>query len=328
MARTPEPFAGRRPLRGPSGGLRSETPGLSRRPEPQPGQIRQASASGPIVVLTYSFSGWRRLQGVLERVPELSCTAGTGVLGMCDMAARAWVNVEESDGEHMSSLAAKSIRAMAVSMMTVIAARSGARRWCETVTAEPAAAETFLRIVPGTQFLCLHRSCPDVVRAVLSSSPWGILGGQFTPYLQACPANTTAAIAACWADSAGQLLDFESRHPESALRVRYEDLASDPAATSQAISDFTGMTPASAVPELAEDELPGGAASGGDPAGLDTSFPVAMLPPHLIQRISHLHEQLGYPRVSAASETSQELTGPAAGRTGSGLPGRLGQNEG
>jgi hypothetical protein len=184
------------------------------------------------------------------------------------------------------------------------------------VTAEPAAAETFLRIVPGTQFLCLHRSCPDVVRAVLSSSPWGIIGGQFTPYLQACPANIAAAIAAYWADRAGQLLDFESRHPESALRVRYEDLASDPAATSQAISEFTGMTPASAVRELAADELPGGAATGGDPAGLDASFPVAMLPPQLVQRISHLHEQLDYPRVSATSQTSQELTGPAAGRSG------------
>jgi hypothetical protein len=317
MARTREPFTGRRPLHVPSAGLRSDPPGPSQRPVPQPGQVRQASADGPVVVLTYSFSGWRRLQDVLERVPELACTVGTGILGMCDMAARAWVNVEESDGEHMSSLAAKSIRAMVVSMMTVMVARSSrARRWCETATAEPAAAETFLRIVPGTQFLCLHRSCPDVVRTVLSSSLWGIFGGQFTPYLQAHPANTTAAIAACWADSADQLLDFESRHPESALRVRYEDLASDPAATSQAICDFTGLTLASPVQELAEDELLGGGTSGGDPAGLDTRFPVAMLPPLLIQRINHLHEQLNYPHVAASSQTSQELTGAAGWTNG------------
>jgi hypothetical protein len=326
MARTREPLTGRRPGRVPSAGLRSDPPGSSQRPVPQPGQVRQAPADGPVVVLTYSFSGWRRLQGMLERVPELACTAGTGVLGMCDMAARAWANVEEGDGEHMSSLAVKSIRAMVISMMTVMVTRSSrARRWCETATAEPAAAETFLRIVPATQFLCLHRSCPDVVRTVLRSSPWGIIAESFTPYLQVHPANATAAIAACWADSAGQLLDFESRHPGSALRVRYEDLASDPAATSQAISDFTGMTPASPVPELAQDELPGGATSGGDPAELDTSFPVAMLPPQLIQRINHLHEELNYPPVSP---TSQELTGPAARRTGSGVPGRPGLSEG
>ena len=322
MARRPEPVTGRRPLRVPSVGRRGDPPEPSQRPVPQPGQVLQAPANGPVVVLTYSFSGWRRLQGVLERVPELACTAGTGVLGMCDTAARAWANVDES-GEHMSSLAAKSIRAMVASMMTVMVTRSSeARRWCEIATAEPAAAETFLRLVPGTQFLCLHRSCPDAVRAVLTSSPWGIIGGPFTPYLQAYPANATAAIAACWADCAGQLLDFESRHPESALRVRYEDLAGDPAATSQAISDFTGLTPASPVPWLAEDEPPAGA---GELAGSDAVFPVTMLPPQLVQRIGRLHEQLDYPHVSA---TSQPLTGPAAGRSGPGVPGRPGPSEG
>jgi Sulfotransferase family len=270
-----------------------------------------ASADGPVIVLTYGYSGWPRLQSVLEQVPELACTAGTGVLGMCDMAARTWANVEERGDEHMSSLAAKSIRATVVSMMTVMVTRSSrARRWCETATAEPAAAETFLRIVPGTQFLCLHRSCPDVVRAVLRSSPWGIIGGQFTPYLLARPGNTTAAIAACWADSASQLLDFESRHPGSALRVRYEDLAGTPAAASRAIFDFTGLTPASPVRDLAEDDLLGGGTveGEGDPAGLDTRFPVAMLPSQLIQRINRIHEELSYPHVSASSPAARELT--------------------
>ena len=72
---------------------------------PEPGRAWQAPANGPVVVLTYGFSGWQRLQDVLERVPELACTAGTGVLGMCDMAARAWANVDRSGGEHLSSLA-------------------------------------------------------------------------------------------------------------------------------------------------------------------------------------------------------------------------------
>ena len=316
MARTREPVTGRRPPRVPPAGLRGDPPGPTQRPVPQPVQVQQAPGNGPVVVLTYHFSGWRRLQGVLEQVPELACTAGTGVLGMCDTAARAWANVDQNGGGHMSSLAAKSIRAMVTTMMTIMVTRSsGARRWCEIATAEPAAAEAFLRVVPGTQFLCLHRSCPDVVRAVLASSPWGIIGGQFTPYLQAHPGNATAAIAACWADSAGQLLDFEARHPGSALRVRYEDLAGDPAATTRAISDFTGVTPASPVPWLADDEPPGGGTSAGDPAGPDAVFPAAALPPHLVQRINHLHEQLNYPHVP-------EPAGPAGtGRPGGGANG-------
>jgi hypothetical protein len=301
-----------------------------RRPVPPRGQARAAPADGPVVVLTYNFSGWRRLQDVLERDPELACTAGTAILGLCDTAARAWASVEERDSGQLSALAAAAIRATLVPLMTVIMARSsGARRWCETATADPAAAETFLRIVPGTQFLCLHRSCPEVVAAVLAGSPWGILGAQFTPYLMAYPANTAAAIAAYWADWAGQLLDFEARHPQSALRVRYEDLAGDPAATWQAISAFTGITPASPVPEPAGDEQPGGGTTAGGPAepdagfpaGPETRFPAGMLPPQLIQRINHLHDQLNYPHVSASAPTSRELTAPAAGPTG---PGPLG----
>ena len=169
-----------------------------------------------------------------------------------------------------------------------------------------------------------------MVRAVLGSSPWGIIGGQFTPYLQAHPANATAGIAAYWAESAGQLLDFESRHAGSALRVRYEDLAGDPAAISQAISDFTGATPESPVPWLAKDEPLGGGTSGGDPAGPDATFPVTMLPPQLVQRINHLHEQLDYPRVCrqlAELADLKDLTGWPL-RERSGRPWPAGPNEG
>jgi Sulfotransferase family len=301
MARTRKPLARRQSFLVPSAGLSRDPSGPAQRSGPQAGERPPAAANAPVIVLTHSLAGGRRLQGMLERVPALACTTGTGILGMCDTAARAWANVEESDGEHMSSLAAKSMRAMVASMITVMVTRSGARRWCESATAEPAAAEAFLRVVPGTQFICLHRSCPDVVRSVLRSSPWGIIGGRFTPYLQAHPTNATVAIAACWADFTRQLLDFESRHPESSLRVRYEDLLSDPVMTSEAISDFIGLAPESPVQELAEDELMDGDAGGGEEAGQDSGFPVAMLPPRLIQRVNQLHEQLDYPRMPASS---------------------------
>jgi hypothetical protein len=158
------------------------------------------------------------------------------------------------------------------------------------------------------------------VAAVLASSPWGILGAQFTPYLMAYPANTAAAVAACWADWAGQLLDFEARHPESVLRVRCEDLAGDPAAAWRAISAFTGITPASPVPAPAGDEPPGGGPAGPDagfPAGPETSFPAGLLPPLLIQRINLLHDRLNYPPVSATAAAPRGLAGPPDRANGS-----------
>lgn len=288
----------RRQPRGSVADRHGDTAGLVQQSEPQARERSQALANGPVVVLTFSFAGGHRLNSRLQRVPELACTTGTGILGMCDMVARAWENVEDSDGERMSSLAARSIRAMVTTMMTVIVARSGARRWCETAAAEPAAAEAFLRIAPNTQFICLYRACPDVVRTVLRSSPWGIIGRQFTPYLQAQPANTAAAIAACWTDSVSQLLDFESRHPQSCLRVRYEDLLSNPDATSAGIFEFIGVTPESPARGLADEyELPDGETD----AEAWPEFPAERIPPQLIQRINQLHEQLDYPQLSASA---------------------------
>jgi hypothetical protein len=297
MAGTRDPLTSQRQPPGLDAGHRRNPPGPLHRSPPQAGAHLQASASGPVVVLTYNFAGARRLQSILERAPELACTTGVGIIGMCDMAARAWMSVEGSDGEHLSSLAAKSLRAMVSSMMTIIVVRSGARRWCETAVAEPAAAEVFLRVIPNAQFICLHRSCPDVVRTVLRTSPWGIIGGPFAPYLAQQPTNVTAAIAACWVDSVSSLLEFESRHPESCLRVRYEDLVRDPDSTSAAVFDFIGATPESTVQELAdEEELLDRATKGG--TGPKTEFPVGKIPPQLIQRVNQFHEKLDYPQLS------------------------------
>lgn len=115
----------RRQPRGSVADRHGDTAGLVQQSESQARERSQAPANDPVVVLTFSFAGGQRLNSRLQRVPELACTTGTGILGMCDMVARAWENVEDSDGERMSSLAAKSIRAMVTTMMTVIVARSG-----------------------------------------------------------------------------------------------------------------------------------------------------------------------------------------------------------
>lgn len=141
--------------------LRSNPAEPAQRPVPQSGERSQEPASGPLVMFAYSFLAGADLQGGLGQVPELACAAGTDILGMCDTAARAWANVEESDGEHMSPLAVKTRRAMVATMKTVMMARSsGARRWCEIATVELAAAEAFLRIFPATQFICLQDEPP------------------------------------------------------------------------------------------------------------------------------------------------------------------------
>lgn len=104
----------------------------------------------------------------------MACTSGTGVLPLCDQAIATWRNIEGRPDALPSRLALAATRALATSVITTVLAREGKRRWCEVAAPNSKAAKTFLNVYPGTRFLCLHRACPDVIRAALDASPWGV----------------------------------------------------------------------------------------------------------------------------------------------------------
>jgi hypothetical protein len=263
---------------------------------------RPPSAAAPVIVLTYGYAGGRQLQQLLQRVPGMACTAGTGILGACRQAAEAWRAAEgRSPGDPVSAVAATSIRQLVTGMLTILMARTGSRRWCETVAAEPDAVETFLSAFPATRLVCLHRSCPDVIYSAIHDSPWGIAGPGFGTYIAAYPNNLLVALAAWWIARARSTVEFESGHPESCLRVRYEDLVLRPEPVTGEIAGFLGLPPGSvggdegwlaAPAEITED--------GRDPdaPGCGRDFPAGQLPSGLVDQVNQLHAQLGYPPLS------------------------------
>lgn len=255
----------------------------------------------PVIVLSYAHAGGARLQSMLSLHPELACTNATGVLAACDQAVAAWRRVDGRPGRPLSPLAATSVRGLAIAMISALTATAGKRRWCETAAAERSAAETFLALFPGTRFVCLHRACPDVIVATLAASRWGLSGAGYASYVTAHPASTVAALAAWWADHARPVLAFEEAHPQSCVRVRYEDLAADPAHTEGGILKFLGLDVRG--PWLPE--LPGTANGNGpqEPHGVlpepGANLPVAQIPGPLLAQVNDLHAQLGYPPLQA-----------------------------
>jgi Sulfotransferase family len=249
--------------------------------------------NAPVVVLTYMQAGGQRLHALLGAQRELACTTGTGILAACDQAAVAWREADARPGGPLSSLGARSIRQMAAAMITVITARSGSPRWCETAMADRRAAETFLQLFPDTRFVCLHRACPDVVTAVLRASPWGPSGPALAPYIGAYPASTATALGAWWASRAAPLLDFEKDHPQACLRMRFEDLTDDEDGAMQRLRLFLGLTTSvTDSPRIRGDDGEAGNPVAGTPA--TPPFPVSELPDGLVTRINDLHRQLGY----------------------------------
>ena len=261
--------------------------------------------AGPVIALTYGHAGARHLQGLLRDQPELATTTATGVLAACDQAASAWRVAEGRPQGALSSLAKASIRAMASAMIITITSRTGRPRWFEIAAAEPSAAQTFLDLFPGTRFVCMHRACQDVIYATLRASPWGLAGQAYAPYTAAYPGSTIAALAAWWTDHAGSILAFEREHPEACMRLRYEDLATDPARTGRQIREFLGLREVPSLRDSLPDslpELPGETPrKPADTPGCGADLPHGQIPPGLLAQVNELHHLLGYPPIGSST---------------------------
>lgn len=249
-----------------------------------------------MIVLATAYSGAARLRPLLERVPDLAFTSGTGILPLCEQSLTAWGNADGRRGRPPSALAVSSTRAVAGSIITAVLAREGKRRWCETCTAMPEAAEAFRGLYPAARFVCLYRSCGGFIRAVLDESPWGVTDPAFAPFSRTHPASTAAALAAYWATHTGSLLTFEQSHAQEALRVRFEDLATVRQDTARAVTSF--LAAASPAGGWARPEPGPPGAGEGRADGPETELPAGLIPPALLARVNVLLGQLGYPDLS------------------------------
>jgi hypothetical protein len=232
---------------------------------------------------------------LLSASGELACTSGTGVLPLCDHAAQVWRHAETGNGQagKVPALAAVSIRASIVPLITHILASTGARRWCELAVPMPGAAETFLSLFPGTRFVCLYREASQVIRAAITRSPWGLAGPAYRPFVAAQPGSTVAALAAYWATHAQALLAFERDHAQACLRVRFEDLPGTPGGLPAALSSFLGLAATgSHGPSGPYDDSP--AAPDEDASPL-APLPLDQIPLPLLTQVNALLGQLGYP---------------------------------
>jgi hypothetical protein len=252
-----------------------------------------ADRQSPVIVLAYSFAGTRRIWDLVSSSPDIACTAGTGILPLCDEASETWRKIDNRDGP-LSPLAVASIRALAAGMITAILAGTGRSRWCEISFSPPTAAETFLRLYPETKFICLHRSCPDVIRAGIDANPWGLADTDVRQFTVAHPGSNAAAIAAYWASRTEPLLRFESARPTACMRVMYKDLASQPGRVAEELFTFLNLAwddAAVSTSDSDSDSEENGALMRG------AQLPAGHLPLPLKQRVNELQGRLGYPPI-------------------------------
>jgi len=256
---------------------------------------------GPVVVLATAYSGAERLRSLLDGRPGLACTPGIGVLPLCEQAVAVWRNADgRPEGGPLSPLAAASTRALTDAVITSVLTRAGKRRWCEFCYAMPEAAAMFAQLYPGTRFVCLYRSCSDVIRAALNASPWGLADPALAPFIRAYPASTAAALAAYWIGHTRSLLAFEAAHPQAVLRVRFEDLAAAEQQTAWAVMSFLGVASRDGDAALTRDShaQPDSVVS---PARTD--LPAGLIPRAVLAQANDLLRQLDYPALPGSETT-------------------------
>lgn len=190
-----------------------------------------------VVVLTYPHTGVGRLQPELAAHPSLSCTAGTGLLPLAYQGYLSWQRAEGRTDGAVSPLAARSVRAMMTGLITIMLARAGKPRLCEISVAPVYCADAFLEFFPGTKFLCLYRSCQDVIRATIDEHPADTHASGYSDH----PADDLVALTQYWLARSSALAGFEENHQGTCLRVRYEDIVIQPKTTLKDVFAFLGL---------------------------------------------------------------------------------------
>lgn len=268
--------------------------------------------AGPVIILSYLYSGAQSVQASLAERTNLARTVGTGILPMCEIAAAAWARIVNHSGNTMSQLATSSIRALVSAQLTVILAGAGGRRWCELVIAPPSAARVFLQIVPSTRFVCVYRACPEVISAAITAHPWGLDNPAMAQFVALYPGNSVAATAGYWASATERLLAFEAACPQSTVRVRYEDVIADEHGldrTRSALGLYERAGPGHSpeIPEIPGQDAPADAGQHGG----HLQVPTDMIPGELRKRIDELHARLDYPASFHGSGVRQVPQGAA-----------------
>jgi Sulfotransferase family len=272
-------------------------PPISSRDSARPDRADMRGNRGPIIVLGDSFFGAMTMQRLLSRDTALACTSGIGMLPLCEQAAISWLHVEHRD-EPLSQLAIASIRAMTDSLIITVLSGTGNKRWCEVASAHPRGAEVFLQLYPGAKFICMHRSCLDVIAAAVRTNPWGLADSIFRSFAIGYPGNSVAAVAAYWIARSEAILDFERAHPAASHRVRFEDLVGSPARVRDEISSFLELSQEDswAGPCVVGDAF---GESGEDEDAASGRVPPDMVPPQLRTRLDELLQVIGYPPIPA-----------------------------
>jgi hypothetical protein len=267
----------------------------------------------PVFVLCNGRSGSTLLRFILDAHPELACPPETNLPALCVQLATVWSLIEGAplsanrgdEPPEIPGAAITGVRETMDRMTGSYLVRRGKKRYCDKSLGTARYARLLARVYPQAQFVCVYRHPMDVIASGLEACPWGLNGYGFDAYIAATPGNAVMALASFWADSVQTALAAEEQFPGQCVRVRYEDLVTDPEATAAGVFEFLGAAAAPGISQAcfsAERERSGPAdykiwhttKITAESVGRGWQVPARMIAPPVLEAINEMAATLGY----------------------------------
>ncbi len=267
----------------------------------------------PVFVLCNGRSGSTLLRFLLDAHPQIACPPETNLPALCAQLATVWSLIEGAPlsanrGDEPPAIPDAAIAGVRATMDRMVGSyldRRHKSRYCDKSLGTARFAELLTRVYPQARFICLYRHPMDVIASGLEACPWGLNGYGFDPYIASAPGNAVMALARFWIDNVEMTLAAEAKFPGCCLRVRYEDLVSDPEGIAAGVFEFLGVAP---FPKVSEACFSAGRERSGpadykiwytskvstDSIGRGWSVPTTLIAPQVLATMNELAAQLGY----------------------------------
>jgi protein-tyrosine sulfotransferase len=199
----------------------------------------------PIFILSCERSGSTLLRYIIDTHQDI-CSPGELHLGsLCRSLLHLVDNLSHGQvggsaiQEDRDKLICAEVNHIVSQWMNTYAESRGKRLWCEKTPSNLAYLPTLKKVFPDAKFICLHRNCMDVVHSLFEASKIGIYVEHI--YFARNP-NQVSVYVDSWTDKTSRLLSFEQEFTLQCIRVRYEDIVTDPAKTLKPVFEFIGVT--------------------------------------------------------------------------------------
>jgi protein-tyrosine sulfotransferase len=197
----------------------------------------------PFFILSCKRSGSTLLRYIIDTHPDI-CIPPELMMGdlctflhhMVSTLSYGEVNLNSSQEDRGRRCYAEVNRIISEWMSTYAKSR-GKRLWGEKTPNNLSRLNVLKSVFPDA---CLHRNCMDVASSFLelmNTYNWSLM-----PIYYIRNRNVASACIDNWIDETNKLLTFEQENIENCIRVRYEDIVSDPIRTLKPVFEFIGVS--------------------------------------------------------------------------------------